>query len=424
MKLWDNIRESVLVREAATVVSGNVLAQVISMLAYLVLTRIFSPSDYALFNIFYSYIEVLVILSTCKYELAVVVAQDDRETSAVMRFALRLNAVVALLLLTLVAVLYFAGGLPDSFSSLGAIVLLIPPMVFFSGSSRVYAALFNRLHRYRLIAAYETTNASAGFVLKALFGLVGLKQAGLPLGAVLGQASANLLYRFRLRDVALPKVSRSEQVAAARKHRNFPLFVASKDFINSLSASLPFLWLAMYFDRADVGLFGLAFTVVFRPVNLINNACERVLYARTAESVRAHRSIGSVIRHFLLVVAAVAVPVAVVGWFVAEPLFTFLFGSNWTGCGVYVRALLPWIVLSLSSTSLMFVSNIFSTQRIEFGFYLVLFVLRVAAIAVGIHAGSFLLAIRLYATAGALVAASLLVWYLWQVRRYERSLTN
>jgi O-antigen/teichoic acid export membrane protein len=424
MKLWDNIRESVLVREAATVVSGNVLAQVISMLAYLVLTRIFSPSDYALFNIFYSYIEVLVILSTCKYELAVVVAQDDRETSAVMRFALRLNAVVALLLLTLVAVLYFAGGLPDSFSSLGAIVLLIPPMVFFSGSSRVYAALFNRLHRYRLIAAYETTNASAGFVLKALFGLVGLKQAGLPLGAVLGQASANLLYRFRLRGVALPKVSRSEQVAAARKHRNFPLFVASKDFINSLSASLPFLWLAMYFDRADVGLFGLAFTVVFRPVNLINNACERVLYARTAESVRAHRSIGSVIRHFLLVVAAVAVPVAVVGWFVAEPLFTFLFGSNWTGCGVYVRALLPWIVLSLSSTSLMFVSNIFSTQRIEFGFYLVLFVLRVAAIAVGIHAGSFLLAIRLYATAGALVAASLLVWYLWQVRRYEHSLTN
>lgn len=424
MKLWDNIRESVLVREAATVVSGNVLAQVISMLAYLVLTRIFSPSDYALFNIFYSYIEVLVILSTCKYELAVVVAHDDRETSAVMRFALRLNAVVALLLLTLVAVLYFAGGLPDSFSSLGAIVLLIPPMVFFSGSSRVYAALFNRLHRYRLIAAYETTNASAGSVLKALFGLVGLKQAGLPLGAVLGQASANLLYRFRLRGVALPKVSRSEQVAAARKHRNFPLFVASKDFINSLSASLPFLWLAMYFDRADVGLFGLAFTVVFRPVNLINNACERVLYARTAESVRAHRSIGSVIRHFLLVVAAVAVPVAVVGWFVAEPLFTFLFGSNWTGCGVYVRALLPWIVLSLSSTSLTFVSNIFSTQRIEFGFYLVLFLLRVAAIAVGIHAGSFLLAIRLYATAGALVAASLLVWYLWQVRRYEHSLTN
>ena len=43
-------------------------------------------------------------------------------------------------------------------------------------------------------------------------------------------------------------------------------------------------------------------------------------------------------------------------------------------------------------------------------------------VAIGIHAGSFLLAIRLYAAAGTLVAASLLVWYLIQVRRYELSL--
>ena len=58
---------------------------------------------------------------------------------------------------------------------------------------------------------------------------------------------------------------------------------------------------------------------------------------------------------------------------------------------------------------------------IEFYFYLVLLVLRVAAIAIGIHAGGFLLAIRLYAAAGTLVSASLLVWYLWQVRHYERT---
>lgn len=424
MKLWPNIRESVLVKEAATVVSGNVLAQVISLLAYLVLTRIFSPSDYALFNIFYSYIEVLVILSTCKYELAVIVAQNEHESSAILRFTLRMNAWVSLLLLTIAATLYLTGTLPGDFSSLGAMVLLIPPMVFFSGTSRVYSALFNRLHQYRLIATCETTNATIGSLLKAFLGLMGLKQAGLPLGAVLGQAATNMVYRLRLHRLPLPHPSHSEQLAAARKHRNFPLFVASKDFINSLSSSLPFLWLALYFDRVDVGLFGLAFTIVFRPVNLINNACERVLYARTAESVRGRQSIVATIRRFLLVVNAIAVPAAIVGWFVAEPLFTFLFGNRWIGCGIYVQALLPWIVLSLSSTSLMFISNIFSTQRIEFGFYLVLLALRIAAIAVGIHAGSFLLAIRLYATAGALVAASLLVWYLWQVKRYERSLTS
>ena len=247
MMLWDNIRNSTLVKEAATLVSGNVLAQAISMLAYLVLTRIFSPSDYALFNIFYSYIEVLIILSTCKYELAVIVAKDDAETAAISRFTMRLNAMVSLLLLTVAAVLYFTGSLPGNFSDIGAIVLLIPPMVFFSGTSRVYSALFNRLHRYKLIAAAETSNAAAGSLLKALFGLLGMSRVGLPLGAVLGQASANLLYRFRLRKVNMPRSTRGEQLSVARKYRNFPLYVASKDFINSLSASLPFLWLALYF---------------------------------------------------------------------------------------------------------------------------------------------------------------------------------
>lgn len=424
MRLWENIKSSTLVREAATLVSGNVLAQAISMLAYLVLTRIFSPSDYALFNIFYSYIEVFIILSTCKYEGAVIVARDDAEVAAISKFAMRLNTMVSLLLLTIAAVLYFTGSLPGAFSDLGAIVLLIPPMVFFSGTSRVYTALFNRMHHYKLIAASENTNAIAGFALKTLFGLLGMNRVGLPLGAVLGQASANALYRIRLRKVVLPRPAHSEQLAAARKYRNFPLFVASRDFVNSLSASLPFLWLALYFDRADVGLFGLAFTMVFRPVNMLNNAFERVLYARTAESVRCRQRISPVINRFLSLINLFAIPVCLVGWFVAEPLFTFLFGDEWNGSGIYVQALLPLILFSLNAAPLSFLSNVFSTQRTEFAFYLGLLLLRVVAIAAGIHAGSFLLAIRLYAAAGALVSVSLLVWYLWQVRRYERSLTN
>lgn len=411
-----------IIGETATLVGGNVLAQAIALLAYLVLTRLFSPSDYALFNIFFSYIEVLIILSTCKYELAVVVADDEEESTAVSRFALKLNTWVSLTMLTVVTVLYLADCLPGAFSQLGVLSLLIPPMVYFSGTSRVYMALYNRVHRYQLIAASTTANSAAGALLKIIFGLLGMNRSGLPLGAVLGQALSNLLYRLRLHTLHLPRVTREQCSAAARKHHNFPRYVATKDFVNSLSSNLPFLWLALYFDKAEVGLFALALTFTFRPANLLNTAFERVFYARTAENVREHKNIGPMIVRFLLYLNLVALPVCAIGWFVAEPLFTFFFGGKWAGCGIYVQALLPWIFISLSSTSLMFISNVFSRQRTEFIFYLVLLVLRVVAIAVGIQAGDFLLAIRLYATAGALVAASLLVWYLWQVRRYERSL--
>lgn len=413
---------SPMAREAATLMGGNVVAQAIAMLAYLALTRIYIPEDFALFNIFYSYIEVLIIFSTCKYELAVVVASDEAESAAMARFALKLNTLVSLALLAVATLLYLTHALPGDFSQLGVIVLFIPPMVYFTGTSRIYASLYNRVRRYKLIAASEASNAVAGAVLKALFGLLGWNRAGMPLGAVVGQAVANLLYRIRMRSLHLPSTTAAQGREAARKHRNFPLFVATKDFLNSFSFNLPFLWLALYFDKAEVGLFGLALTFTVRPANLLNSAFERVLYARTAEQVRRRRSIGRLIGRFLLCINAVALPVCLVGWLFAEPIFGFCFGGRWEGCGVYVQALLPWIFLSLSSTSLMFISNVFSTQRTECLFYLALLVLRVASVVVGIHAGSFLLAIRLYATAGALVAASLLVWYLLQVRRYELSL--
>ena len=414
------MKRSPIVREMGTLLSGNVLAQVISLVAYFALTRIFSTEDYGLYAIFYSYIEVLIILSTCKYELAVVAADSDREASAVARYTMRLNAAVSVVLLTLALVLWLAGALPGNFAQLGWMVLLIPPMVFLCGTSRVYSFLFNRDHSYRTMALSETVNAAAAAVVKIALGLLGVLQAGMPVGTVAGRAVGNMIYRLKMKQ--MERVPLAEQRAAARKHRNFPLYVATKDFVNSFSSNLPFLWLALYFDRADVGLFSLALTFTFRPVNILNVAFEQVLYARTAEGVRQGQSVIGMIRKFLLVVNVVALPLFVLAWFVAEPVFGFCFGGRWEGCGVYVRALLPWVFLMLSSTSLMFISNVFSTQRTEFGFYLVLLALRVVAIAVGIHSGNFLLAIRLYAAAGTLVAASLLVWYLWQVKRYERSI--
>lgn len=416
------MRDRPIVREMGTLLSGNVLAQIISLAAYFALTRIFSAEDYGLYSIFYSYIEVLIILSTCKYELAIVAADTDSEAQAMARFTLRLNAIVSTVLLTVVLALWLAGALPGNFAQLGWMVLLIPPMVFFCGTSRVYSFLFNRGHHYSTMALSETVNAAAGAIIKIGLGLLGVLQAGMPVGTVAGRAVGNLVYRLKKSEVGSRKSEKSALLAVARKHVNFPRYVATKDFINSFSSNLPFLWLALYFDRADVGLFALALTFTFRPVNILNVAFEQVLYARTAEGVREGRSVSGMIGRFLLILNVVALPLFVLAWFVAEPVFAFCFGGRWARCGVYVQALLPWVYLMLSSTSLMFISNVFSTQKTEFGFYLVLLALRVAAIAVGIHAGSFLLAIRLYATAGALVAASLLVWYLWQVRRYEHLL--
>lgn len=409
------------IKEAATLLSGSVVAQVITLVAYFVLLHIYTPADYGLFTIFYSYIEVLIILSTCKYEMAVVAADTETDAAAVSRFALRLNTFVSLLLLTVLFVLNLLGWMPGKFERLGWLALLIAPMVFFCGNNRVYSSLYNRFHRYKAIATSEVVGSGSGAVIKTVLGLLGIHSSGLPLGAVLGQAMANINYRLGMKGLGLPTVTAEERRAAASRYRNFPKYVAPKDFISSLSSNLPFIWLALYFDNTYVGFLGIAVTFILQPCNLISGAFERVLYARTTEAVRDKRSIAGGLLRFILGIEGITIVVSILLWFFAEPLFAFCFGGRWQGCGVYVRALLPWVVMAMGYLPLMFIPNIFGTQRTEFYIYIVQLALRVGAIVIGIMMSDFLLAVRLFAGVSAFIALILTGWYIMQIVRYERS---
>ncbi len=405
------------IKEVVTLLSGSVLAQVITLVAYFVLLRIYSPADYGLYTIFFSYIEVLVIVSTCKYEVGVVAADNDHSAIALGRFALRLNYIVSLALLAVFSILATLGWLPGKFARLGWLAILISPMVFFIGNNRIFSAIYNRYHRYRAMATSDIVGASSGAVLKTLFGLLGMHSAGMPAGAVLGQASANINYRLGLRRIGLPYTTKAEEREAARHQSNYPRYVAPKDFISSFSANLPFLWLALYFDNAAVGLLAVATTFVIQPCNLIGGVFEKVIYARTAEAVREERPVVKDLARFVIGMMLAALLLAIVLWFFAEPLITLCFGNRWEGCGIYIRALLPWAVAVSGSLPLMFIPNIFGTQRTELYIYLVQLILRSGAILVGIIASDFLLAVRLFAAVSSLTALSLTVWYLAQAAR-------
>ncbi len=411
-----------IVKEASTLLSGNVAAQAIALLAYLILTRIFTPEDFAIYNIFYSYIEVLIIFSTCKYELSVVASDTNREASAIAQFAIKCNTLFSLVLILLFAILFYFDSLPGNLKQLEWVVLLIPFLVYFTGTSRVYAALFNRFHQYRQIAVSETVNAGAATVMKILFGKLGWIFGGMPLGQTLGKLAGNVNYHLSLSKLDRPKTTWQEQKTAASKFRNFPLYVATKDFMNSFSANLPFLWAASYFDKVEIVLFSLALVVCLRPANILNTAFEKVLYAQVVEKVRLRQSISKIISKFALIISAAALPVLALVFVYADPLFVFCFGDNWEGCGFYIRCLIPYVFITLTSTSLMFIPNVFSTQRTEFIFYVVLLLLRIVALWTGIKAGDFHIAAMLYISAGILIAITLLVWYLNQIHHYEKSI--
>ena len=424
-------------RDSGTLLSGSLIAQGIAFLAYLVLGRLFTPDDFGLYNIFYSYIEVLIILSTCKYELAIVIANSDDEAAHLTRLTLRLNAVFSALLLFIALLLALFHVTPSSLPP--QLYLLIPPMVFFCGTTRVYTFLFNRYKHYRQIATAEVVTSLGGTLLKILFGLLNtacqlLHTIGLPLGTILGKVAGNIYYRLKIEKLKVKREISWERPFARRcevsifnsqfsPYKNFPLYTMPKELVSSFSANLPFIWLSIHFDNALIGLFGLALTFTMRPVGILANAFEKVFYASYSEKVRQRQPLWRDTLRFTLTLNAIVIPIVAVAFLFAEPLFTFLFGDKWIGTGYYVRCIIPWLVVLLSANSLSFVANIFSTQRIDFFFQIAQLLLRVAALWVGISQSNFRLAILLFCTVSTAVQLAQLGWYLIQVHRHDKKIS-
>ena len=416
------------IRNSGTLLTGNVVAQGLAFLAYLLLLRLFTPDDFGLCNVFFSYTEVLIILSTCKYEMAIVVAPDDNEASLLARLAFRLNALLTLLLFAVAAVMALTGV---TLSNLPAILLLLLPLlVYFTGTYRIYVFLCNRHKEYRALALGEVVSVSGGTVTRILFGLLApvlnlFHTIGLPLGSVLGKMAGHAY----LHHVVCRKNHYYHPTAAplrpiARKYINFARYVMPRELVSSFSANLPLMWLSLYFDKPLLGLFSLALTFTQRPAGILANTFEKVLYQSSSVTVQQQLPLRRNILRFALLLGVGVAAVAAVVFLFAEPLFVLLFGGLWVGTGYYVRCLLPWMSILVISNSLSFVSSIFGTQRVDFILQVVQLLLRAVALYAGIHQGDFQLAVLLFCIVSAVVQAVQLVWYLYQVHRYEQHHTS
>ncbi len=403
------------IKNSFTLVSGSFASQALVLLIYPFITRLFSQSDLGAYATWLSIVDVLAILSTGKYEDSIMLGKDKSEAVATTRLAMRINTVFSLLSVVVVLVIFLCGNV-------GFTVFLIPPMIFFCGTTRVYKALFNYVKAFGQMALSNITNSVATVAAKLTAGVAHLTNGTLQAGSLVGQIVGNINYRIQLHKLHLPATSWTEEKAIASKHRKFPMFTMPRNFIDSFSFNLPFLFLAYYFDKSYLGLFSLAMACTFRPISFFSSAYHSVLYKNLSEKYRNRKSLKSDINRFVLTNAAIFLPMFMLGGVFAENLLEFIFGKEWGACAPYLHFVLPWIFLNLILSSLSFLPNLFSKQHIDFILNVILLVLRISVLTIGVMLADFALAIMLFSAVNTIMSIVNLAWYYAQVRSYEKTL--
>ena len=97
--LWDRAREAAkgsFVRGVATILSGTVLAQLITVLTTPLFTRLFTPRDFGVLGLINSVAAVIIQIAAMRYDMAIVLPKKDRQAVPVLLLSLGITAAISL----------------------------------------------------------------------------------------------------------------------------------------------------------------------------------------------------------------------------------------------------------------------------------------------------------------------------------------
>ncbi len=382
--------QSSFAKNVAMISGSTALAQLLNALFSPVITRIYSPEEYGILTVYTSILGLIVIVASLKYEWGIPIAENDEKAINVMG----LSFFVLLHFVILVFVVFYFFGEPI-LTLLDATVLLnyrylIPVGVLFGGSYSIFLQWAYRNKDFKSISKTKLTQSIAGNGVKVGLGLFGVGPIGLVFGQIFkeGAGIGTLSRSFRKKDKhLLKKINKKEILWGAKRYKNFPIFSAPSQLLNTAGVQLPVFFITSLYGSQVLGLYGLANSIVNLPMVLIGQSVGDVFYGEAAsvgrENPKRVKDLSNKLFKRLVVIGLVPLLVLL---FFGPFLFSFVFGSQWYEAGVYAKILAFLVFARFIFTPISRIFSVFERQREAF----VLDLFRVALVFVAFGISSFL----------------------------------
>jgi O-antigen/teichoic acid export membrane protein len=341
-------------RASVTIVAGTGVAQLVTIVASPVLTRIYSPSEYGIYSVAVA-ILILSVATCLRYEFAIPLPKDD--VAAANLVGLSLLANLGMSAATGVILLLFGPWLLSLFgaSVLGPYIGLLALAQAATGFVSAFTNWAIRTRNFSEIAVNRIYQSGSLVGLQIGLGLVGFGAPGLLLGAVGGSLAGSVrLARaaWRTHAEAFRRVTWAGIRAAAIRYRRFPIFSSWSALIGQLGLRSPLLLLVVFYGTDVGGQYALAERLCYLPLTLVASSVGQVFISEGARLVREQPGeLHGLFRRTTWNLARVGLGPAII-LAVAAPFLTGpVFGEEWQQAGLFVAIMVPMFYFSFVLTS-------------------------------------------------------------------------
>jgi O-antigen/teichoic acid export membrane protein len=392
-------------KDVGKLVSGTVVAQVVGLLIYPILTRIFDPEIYGIASIFLSIVSVIVVISCLRYEVAILLPKDDKDASSL--FFASFIILIAICVVCIPIVLILGKPIIDILNAPDLInyLWILPLFVFVDGAYMILRFWNTRRIRFGMQAISQASQSVTGSGLKVGLGLLGnISPAALIYGQLFGNITgiALLLYQLIKKDVSTlyNGLSIKNIRGQISRYKKFPLIDTWANLFNVISWQVPIFMLSAFFSPVVSGLYAMGFAIIQMPMSLIGGSLGQVYYQRGSIAFKNNK-LAPLLEDMVQLLLMLSIIPIVLLLILGEGLFGFVFGNQWAEAGVYCQILAVWaFIWFLSSTTGSNTLNIIEKQEYLLKFSIFNLISRVLALSIGGYYQNIYLALWLFTLFG------------------------
>lgn len=337
-RLIDLISKSPLYSGALVISSGAIVAQLISIMSLLFITRIYSPAEMGVLAVYSSILSIAAITATFRYEFAYTVTKNEK--TAANLFALCIIILFTTSVAFSIIVIFMGNALVNllGLDSLGQYFWLLIPGFIGAGLYSVLNYWAIRQRDYRRITYTKINQSASGATSKIILGLLSFGSVGLIFGHMISQMAGIRslgMSMWKAEKKNLENISFSEIKSVAKEHWTFPAFNLPASFVNTLSFQLPALFLVAFYDSHTVGLYSLAHSLLVLPISIISSSIGQAFLGEVSKMVREESSgLRQLYLKTIKHLSIVAIPSIGILAFSAPFLITWVFGGEWADAGL------------------------------------------------------------------------------------------
>lgn len=372
------LRSSAFVKNVLIVMSGTAVAQIIGYALTPIISRLFSPADFGLYGSFYAVVGVIAAGATLDYSQAIMLPKEKED--AVNLFTLSCVSTAVVTGCCLVACVLFPRFVQSVMTAPNvwmSAVLVVATLV--SGLNQACQAWCVRVKAFKDTSASQVIRSVSSSGMQVGFGYLKGGSLGLIVAGILADVFASVnLVRVVVRDLwAMRRDIRWKWIRRlAKQYRDFPMYSASMNVINSLSLGLPVLLLTHFYGIAVAGAYAFGMRILSVPMEFVLRSLRQVLFQKAAETHNLGDRLMPLYVKTTAGLFALAFVPSLILFLWAPSLFTWIFGTQWHTAGEFARYLILWLMFMFCNLPSVLFARITRIQRKRFAFDLILLAAR------------------------------------------------